>query len=441
MRVPTAKRGLEERTGLLAWFPYYAGFSAEFVRTSIRELAPKQPCIVADPMNGSGTTTAVAQSLGHYAVGADLNPFMAILAGAKDSNLANLLRTNRISLPLCPSDSTKAQSETQFRNDISAANEQRWLPPEIFRTIRCFIDAVETAAPDPSESLATALKDINAIPGKSYCGTAAFQIGAALTIARSFTNLSRLSNPTWLKPGDNSSSRPQLTFNDFLVRQLGQMTEDLKRFFGEGKKERMVASLNCDFRAIPLNAGSVDLIVTSPPYLTRLDYSVSTAPELALLGVDGHSISSSLRRSQMGSLITSGATPSTEIEVEIGVARLLSQIASHRSKASANYYRKFFSNYFISAFALISKLSHLLKPGGKAILVVQDSWYKDIHIDLGQLYANFARKAHLKAKIIRTETVKRILTTINRSALAYNKGGIQEHVLVLEKKKSNGSHK
>jgi DNA modification methylase len=37
-------------------------------------------------------------------------------------------------------------------------------------------------------------------------------------------------------------------------------------------------------QSIPLPNSFIDLVVTSPPYCTRIDYAVATSPELALLG-------------------------------------------------------------------------------------------------------------------------------------------------------------
>ncbi|MFP3813111.1 DNA methyltransferase, partial [Bacillus sp. SIMBA_005] len=41
---------------------------------------------VLDPWNGSGTTTRAATTLGHYAVGFDINPVATLVASAKLAN-------------------------------------------------------------------------------------------------------------------------------------------------------------------------------------------------------------------------------------------------------------------------------------------------------------------------------------------------------------------
>ena len=79
------KRSASERRGLHEWHPYYAGYSESFVTDILSELEIPPRHVVLDPMNGSGTTTMVAQKRDYLSIGVELNPAMAIIARAKDS--------------------------------------------------------------------------------------------------------------------------------------------------------------------------------------------------------------------------------------------------------------------------------------------------------------------------------------------------------------------
>src|SRR6266542_2414597 len=83
----SAKRTAKERAGVHAWLPYYAGFSEDFVASLLDEFKVGDTAIVFDPMNGSGTTTLVAQQTGYCCIGADLNPAAAAIARAKNAAL------------------------------------------------------------------------------------------------------------------------------------------------------------------------------------------------------------------------------------------------------------------------------------------------------------------------------------------------------------------
>src|SRR2546429_8013227 len=65
-----------------AWYRYYAGFSADSVRDIVSELKVWPDQLVADPWNGSGTTTAVADEPGIPSCGGDINPAMVVIAKA-----------------------------------------------------------------------------------------------------------------------------------------------------------------------------------------------------------------------------------------------------------------------------------------------------------------------------------------------------------------------
>lgn len=65
------------------WFRYSAGFSAEWVKSTIRQHDLKQGDYVFDPFVGSGTTLLAAQSIGALSAGVEHHPFIYRIAKAK----------------------------------------------------------------------------------------------------------------------------------------------------------------------------------------------------------------------------------------------------------------------------------------------------------------------------------------------------------------------
>ncbi|MFQ5694940.1 MAG: DNA methyltransferase, partial [Terriglobia bacterium] len=68
------------------WVPWIAGFSAEFVRSTLREFLPHQNRgigTVLDPFAGVGTTLVETVRAGHHAVGFEINPYAALAARVK----------------------------------------------------------------------------------------------------------------------------------------------------------------------------------------------------------------------------------------------------------------------------------------------------------------------------------------------------------------------
>ena len=68
----------------------------------------------------------------------------------------------------------------------------------------------------------------------------------------------------------------------------------------------------------------------------------------------------------------------------------LEQLVHHKSKASKSYYYKNHIQYFDAIYRSLAELHRILIPHGRCILVVQDSYYKDIHNDLPQIFIEMA---------------------------------------------------
>src|SRR5687768_10602167 len=81
--IPSPKRDRSSMTGRAGWYPYYAGFSADFAQAVLDSFADRRHSTVLDPWNGSGTTTAVTAGKGFEGFGFDLNPVMLIVARAR----------------------------------------------------------------------------------------------------------------------------------------------------------------------------------------------------------------------------------------------------------------------------------------------------------------------------------------------------------------------
>ena len=64
------------------WYPYYAGFTEEFVSEILREYVAKDAAVL-DPWNGSGTTTSACANRGLSSAGVDISPALTVIARAR----------------------------------------------------------------------------------------------------------------------------------------------------------------------------------------------------------------------------------------------------------------------------------------------------------------------------------------------------------------------
>jgi SAM-dependent methyltransferase len=184
---------------------------------------------------------------------------------------------------------------------------------------------------------------------------------------------------------------------------------------GRGQKVIRVASSE----QIPLLNDAVDCVLASPPYCTRIDYAVATSPELALLGYSLDNEFDGLRRQLIGTSTVPRTAPKTSKEMGTTCLHFLDALSQHTSKASSTYYFKNHVQYFHSIGTSLSEIARVLKPGGSCVLVVQDSYYKDIHNDLPAIVAEMAEFQSLRLRERRDFELTRTLAGVNPGAKEY----------------------
>jgi DNA modification methylase len=384
-----------------SWFPYYAGFSSTFAYDVLSALPLRKDAVVLDPWNGSGTTTVSAAALGYRAVGIDINPLSSLVASARLANAADALGTQGYRTRLKMRLARRRPAEPQ--NAVDPLSE--WLTSEAVATFR----RIEACVLD---DFANGNTPIECTPPP----LAAFLLLALMRAAKAFAGIRASSNPTWVRP----SGAPQKIGADALFDSWDtlckQMATDLELTL---RRSASLTSIlyTADSRSLPLRDDSVDFVLTSPPYCTRIDYVVSTSFELAALGIahtDTKNSFGALRRRIMGTPLSRGGQTSESHEnLPASVRSLLTSIASHPSKASSTYYLRTYEQYFLDASQTLAELKRVLRPEASAVMVLQTSYYKDIWVDLPGHYCDLARHLGMEAEEIGAVENFRSLTAIN----------------------------
>jgi hypothetical protein len=245
------------------------------------------------------------------------------------------------------------------------------------------IDAVEDIlARERSTSIAGVGSAFREIPVSNESAHSA-AITALFPHARRLLEMSKTKNPSWFKRGTNLETtmldRPGLfqTWKSLLtqVSAWRNMDRDL-----DGVS---ISIERGDSRKSLGRKDTFDGILTSPPYLTRLDYVQATLPEILLLReFDTVPDMQRLRRSMLGSPLTSERPLHSLERLPADIRSVLTSIEKHPSKASASYYHRFFSTYFVDLQGSLRNIAKVLRSGARGCLVVQPSHYKEIEIDL-----------------------------------------------------------
>lgn len=404
----TPKRDAAKPAGVERWFKYYAGFSPAFARAvlSSAELSPTSR--VLDPWNGSGTTTHAAASLGFNAVGVDISPIANLVASAKLANRADLAHSDGLASQIV----SNARRRRPSAADVELHPLRRWLhPKDAASFLALYGAALDLLARAPT---VTPIDPLTAPPSP----LAAFFVLCLLRAARKHAAILSSTNPTWVRPPtrrarlrSSQSDGRYTTITTSFREMVKSLTVPLRNTAScdEAGHANILAG---DARHLPLADESVDLVLTSPPYCTRLDYPVSVSLELAALGLDPNSGLRALRSASMGTpLVRKNAAPSPTWPPRL--RRLLGAISAHGSKNSATYYRPTYEQYFADAHASLSEVRRVLRPGGKAVLVLQTSFYKEIPIPLPDLYIDIAGTLGLSGATILRFPVQKVLTQIN----------------------------
>jgi hypothetical protein len=137
--------------------------------------------------------------------------------------------------------------------------------------------------------------------------------------------------------------------------------------------------------ALPLDSNSMGVVISSPPYCTRIDYAICTWAELSTLGF-GLSDFRSLRERLIGTATIAQKVPQPSSHWGTCCLNFLDRVATHPSKASHSYYLKNHVQYFAAIFRSLREIDRTLQPNGRCVLVVQDSYYKDVHNDLPLIF-------------------------------------------------------
>lgn len=404
------------------WYSYYAGFSDNFVSHYISYYAKKiENPMILDPWNGGGTTTLASSVLGYDSIGYDINPVALIISKAKlfnpkQINIENVKRT----INCIDFDSFKYET---IDNDLLL----NWFSQKTVQLIRSVSIVINH---DIAKNDYTGIKLMNI--EEIDCQTAFFNLVLFKTVKFLCTNAS-CSNPTWIKL-ENQNQKIDCSASVFWNTYIDVLESMINNYTPIHNANALIG--NADSKDIPLKKDAVNIVMTSPPYCTRVDYVISSSIELAIMGYSKGEIEA-LRNNMIGTP-TIGNIPLDQISEinSITAQRVLRKIHSHDSKAAKTYYYKTYYQYFISMQKSVNEINRVLSNNGIVMLVIQDSYFKDILVNVSQcikeMFYNFGYQ-RVFSKSFKASNNMRYINTKSRQ---YNNNtSVDEKFIVLRKGK------
>ena len=320
---------------------------------------------VLDPMSGSGTTLVCARMRGHRAFGYDTDPLALLIARAwcADVDPEQVLRRAEIVLERAAKFSECLSLENSYPK--AADDETRkfldfWFDSET----RCELTALSTCISRVrSESERMFL----------WCAFSRMIItkNAGVSLAR-----------------DVSHSRPHRAYAVAPVKPFKMFQKCVATVVGncpfrmEAKIAPSVNVQHGDARALPIENESIDIILTSPPYLNAIDYLRGHKLSLVWMGHDIPEIRA-IRSENIGAEVSIEHSSDVAIHVAMSVMADLDQIG--------NRHLGMIRRYVSDMKQVMKECARVLKKDGRAVFVVGDSTIRGVFIKNSEALASLAK--------------------------------------------------
>ncbi len=414
------------------WVPWIAGFSSVFVRDAINAYLKKKGTIL-DPFAGVGTTLVEATIQGHNSVGFEINPYAALACRAKVSAKAvNLGVFRRKIQNLENFMKVKSTSGYSPKSTAPAGFKTRgeFYSPIVLRKVLILQDYISTITD-------SRIRDL-------------FRLAFASTMV-SYSNYSYEPSLGQRKSSGKSN------IEDFdvartIADKLDAMYQDIdwtQSMEGHGKTQTKVINDSFFNYKRYLKANSIDLAITSPPYLNNYHYNRNTRPQLYWLNfADDPTDFNDLEHANFGKYWQTVredactrlefSTPNKVIEKTL---RKLRGMNLEKRVYGGNGWANYAASYFNDCYKFAKGLKYVLKPGGIALVVIGNSILQGIMIPTDQYFGLIAKSVGLELVNIDIPRATRIGNSIIQSNVragkAKNSHQLYESVVVLKKKGFN----
>lgn len=307
---------------------------------------------VLDPMCGSGTVLSLGVHHGHQMVGYDLDPLAVLMAQVATQPVDTSKLGDLADQTLATARRARA-TDAHWSDDETREFARYWFGgPQLLQLVR----------------LSRAINELD--PGTERD---ALQVGLSRLIVTK--------SPRASLAADTAHSRPHrvITSSDYDVyRGFGESIKTIRSSLDARDLNGTAKIQRGDARDPGLfEENSVDLVVTSPPYLNAIDYL--RGHRLALIWL-GHSLSElrEIRSISIGSEAARKANATEENEdlvrrVAPGVVDLGARI------------ERLVARYAHDMLELAANVEHCLVPAGRAVVVVADSVLKGKRVPTGDL--------------------------------------------------------
>ena len=379
MRADLDFHGADGSYGPHAWHPFPAKFPPQLPRFLIERLSDPGD-VVLDPMAGSGTTLVEAARLGRRAIGCDIDPLARMIAAAKltpvDPSAA--LQAGRAVLEAAERDYLENGDELRRNLDLRFDAKTRdfvdyWFLPRHQLELLALLQRIEASPPGGTREFLKVM----------FSSTIIAKSGG-VSLARDLAHT---------RPHRDLDKTPASTFAEF-AKRLERNAASLHRdgphdaeaaVSGEPGCRAEIREAAADDTGLP--TGSVDLIVTSPPYANNaIDYMRAHKFSLVWFGWKIADLTN-IRARYIGH---DAASRIAYDDLPDQCEKTLARLAERDARKAATLRR-----YFGEMAAVIAEMRRVLKPHGAAVFVVGTSNLRGIDVETHRGLAAIGESAGL----------------------------------------------
>ena len=380
------------------WMKYKEGFSSRLVEMLIAE--GPEGCVL-DPFSGMGTTALTAAASSRHAIGIEIMPVGNLTAQAI-SKVANGIAISKLK--------RKAAEFIEYVGDERAAAQH------------CFphLNITRNAFPRDTEAELSRARSFIEGNGSGQSSELLKFVCMSVLEEVSFTRKdgqylrwdprSGRTKSEKLNKGELPSLKASLRQRfDAVIQDAPYLKQ---RFSGPVPK---LLDGSCLERIRDVGSQSVDLVITSPPYANRYDYTRTYALELAFLGFNDErikrlrqdllsaTVENKSKRHWLQRLYRDSALPMKAFDLvdhQAALCEVLTALRDRYQELSNPQIIRLIENYFSEMAVVIGELARVVKPGGIVFMVNDNVQYHGQEVPVDLILSDIAEGFGFKCKNI-----------------------------------------